>query len=121
MPIRKEEYTYIKEYDVSVRVSIMTINAIESLRKLHIANFLPRCRIHHETHSFSECLAVVDVVIAVDIQQVRGIGDDGRDPNLCHLNISTKRKTIIHGIILLMAFKTESFVKRIVLNKTSQQ
>lgn len=42
--------TYIKEDDVSVGVSIIVIDTIESLRELNIAKLFPELRIHQEAH-----------------------------------------------------------------------
>jgi hypothetical protein len=78
----KQPRTYIKKYNISVWVSIMTINPIESLRKLYIANFFSNLRVHHETHGFSKCLAIVDVVITINIQNIRCVWDDCRRPYL---------------------------------------
>jgi len=38
--IKLDDESYIKKDNIPVGVSIMTINPIEPLRKLHIANFL---------------------------------------------------------------------------------
>jgi hypothetical protein len=65
--------SYIEKDDIPVSISVMTINPIKSLRELHIANFLSKQRIHHKTHSFLYGLAVVDVVVTVQIQQIWGI------------------------------------------------
>lgn len=64
---------YIKEDYVTVSISIMSINAIKSLWKLHIAYSLPDQRVHHETHCFSQSFAVVDVVITIQVQKIRRI------------------------------------------------
>ena len=55
----KEECTYIKEYNIPTLISIVAINAVASLRKLYIANFLPCNWVHYETHGFFKCLAVI--------------------------------------------------------------
>jgi hypothetical protein len=64
----REAGSYIKKDNVPVSISIVTINTIKPLRELHIANFLPHQRIHHETHSFFYGLAVIDVVITIQVQ-----------------------------------------------------
>jgi len=61
--------TYIKEDNITVRISVMPVNTIESLRELHIAYFLSWNGVHHEAHGFSESLTSVDIVITVHIQQ----------------------------------------------------
>ncbi|CAA7396907.1 unnamed protein product [Spirodela intermedia] len=68
--------THIEEHDVAIRVSVVQVNPLESLRKLDVADFAPRNRIHHETHGFPERLAVIDIVVAVDVQDVRRVGED---------------------------------------------
>ena len=64
---RKQKDAYIEEDHVAIRVSIVSINPVKPLRELNVANFLSGLRIHHETHSFSNRLAVVDVVITVHV------------------------------------------------------
>lgn len=59
--------TYIKEDCVSVGVSIICINAVESLRELDIADLLPSLGVHQETHGLSRSFAVVDIVITVQV------------------------------------------------------
>ena len=74
---RQEKYlrnmkskSYIKEDDILVSISIMTINGVESLWELHVANFLSYQRIHHKTHCFLDCLAVVHIVITIQVQHI---------------------------------------------------
>ena len=74
--------TYIKEDCVSVGVSIILINAIESLRELDIANLLSYLGVHQETHGLPCSFAVVDVVITVQVQHERSIGKHSRNANL---------------------------------------
>jgi hypothetical protein len=73
---------YIKENSVSVGVSIMCINAIKSLRKLHVANFLSNLGVHQETHSLSNGLAIIYIMVTIQVQHERSIGKHCRDPNL---------------------------------------
>eukprot|EP01018_Ginkgo_biloba_P018128 Gb_05832 [translate_table: standard] len=61
----------------------MPINTIKPLRKLNIASFLPKIRIHHKTHCLTQGLAVIYVVITIKIQQERAIGKDSRNTNQC--------------------------------------
>lgn len=65
--------SYIKKDDIPVGISIMTINPIKSLRELHIANFLSYQRVHHKTHCFLYSLAVINVVITIQVQQIWSI------------------------------------------------
>jgi hypothetical protein len=65
--------SYIEKDNIPISISIMTIDPIESLRKLHIANLLPNQRIHHKTHCLLYSLAVVDIVITIQVQQIWGI------------------------------------------------
>lgn len=74
--------TYIKEYNIAIWVSIMTINAIESLRKLHITDLLSWSGIHHKAHGFTKSLTVVYIVITINIQYVWSIWDDCWYPDL---------------------------------------
>ena len=73
---------HVEEDDVPVGVSIVEIDSVESLRELHVAYSLPNERIHHEAHGFSERLAVVDVVVAIEVQHVRSIGQHRRHSHL---------------------------------------
>lgn len=74
--------TYIKEDCVSVGISIMPINAIESLGELDITHLLSNLGIHQETHGLPRSFAVVDIVITVQVQHERSIGKHSRDTNL---------------------------------------
>lgn len=74
--------TYIKEDSVSVGISVMPINTIESLRKLDIANFLANLWIHQEAHCLSDSLAVVYVMVTIQVQHEWSICKNGRDTNL---------------------------------------
>lgn len=65
---KRDLESYIKKDNIPVSVSIVTINTIKPLRELHIANFLPHQRIHHEAHSFFYGLAIVYVVITIQVQ-----------------------------------------------------
>lgn len=65
-----------------VGISIVTINAIESLGKLDITNFGPDSGVHHEAHRFTDSLAVVDVVITIQVEHVRCVREDSRDTDL---------------------------------------
>lgn len=74
--------TYIKEDNVAIGISIMAINAIESLRKLDIAEFLSKLGVHQKTHGFPYGFAIVDVVVTIQIQHKRCIGKHCRNSNL---------------------------------------
>ena len=65
--------SYIEKDDIPISISIMTVNAIESLWELHITNFLSYQGIHHKTHCFLYSLAVVDVVITIQVQHIWSI------------------------------------------------
>lgn len=77
---------YIKEHGVSVGISVVSINAVESLGKLDVAELLSELRVHEKTHGFSHGLAVVDVVVAIEIQHERRVRKHSRDPNLYTYN-----------------------------------
>lgn len=74
--------TYIKENCIPVGVTIICINAIKSLRKLDIADFLPSLGVHQEAHGLSGSLAVVDIMITIQVQHERSICEHSRDPHL---------------------------------------
>lgn len=76
MEVYPSSATYIKEHNISISISIMTINTIKSLRKLDIAELLPELGIHQKAHGFPYSLAVVDVMITIQVQHKRGIGED---------------------------------------------
>lgn len=47
------------------------MNSIKPLRKLNVVVCLiSQCRIHHETHSFSKCFTVIEVVITINVENV---------------------------------------------------
>lgn len=64
---------YIKEDCVSVRISIVPIDAVESLRKLDETHSFANLRVHQETHGLSDGLAVVDVVVTIQVEHKWGI------------------------------------------------
>lgn len=68
--------TYIKEDNIAISISIVQVNAIKPLRKLYIAGFPSKSRIHHKTHGFFKSFAVVEVVITIDVQEICSIGQD---------------------------------------------
>lgn len=74
--------TYIKEHSVVIGISIVAINTIKPLRKLHVAHFLSDIRVHHEAHGLANSLAVVDVMITIKIEKIGRIGEDGRHSHL---------------------------------------
>lgn len=79
----KEYYNaYIKEDYVPVGVSVTAINAIESLRKLNIADISTDLWIHHEAHSFTNCLAIINIVITVKVENKWSICENCRHSNL---------------------------------------
>lgn len=73
---------YIKEYSVPVGISIMLVNTIKSLWELDIAHPLSYQWIHHETHWLSKSLTIIDVVITIQVQQIRCICQHSRDSDL---------------------------------------
>lgn len=83
--------TYIKEDRVSVGITIIPINAIESLRELDIANLLSYLGVHQETHGLPRSFAVVNVVITIQVQHERSIGKHRRDTNLKILKSINRR------------------------------
>jgi hypothetical protein len=65
--------TYVKEDNVPIGIPITTVNAIEPLWELYIADIPANSRVHHEAHCFTNSFAVVNIVITVKIKNVRGI------------------------------------------------
>lgn len=63
----------------------MAIDAIKSLRKLDEAELLPYLGIHQEAHGFPHGLTVIEVMIAVEVQDERCIRKDCRNSNLCSI------------------------------------
>lgn len=67
--VHEEEFeAYVKEDDIAVGISIMSINAIKPLWELDITKLLSQLGVHEKAHGFSDGLAIVNVVIAVQIQ-----------------------------------------------------
>lgn len=60
--------TYVEEDGVPIGISIVLIDSVESLGELNIADFPPNLRIHQEAHRLPYSLAVVDVVIAIQVE-----------------------------------------------------
>ncbi len=78
--------SYIKEDSVMIGISIIPINTIKSLGELHIAYTLANQWIHHETHCLTDSLAVVDVMVAIQIEQEWCICQHSRHTYLPHKN-----------------------------------
>ena len=74
--------TYIKENYIAVGISITAVNSIKSLRKLHIAYISTNLWVHEETHSLTNSLAIVHIVITVKVKDVWSICKDSRHPYL---------------------------------------
>ncbi|RDX91596.1 hypothetical protein CR513_26405, partial [Mucuna pruriens] len=65
----KGSHVHIKEDCVVIGVAIIGVDSFEPLRKLNIAEPVPT-PVHHEAHSFSQCLGVIYVMVAVQINIV---------------------------------------------------
>jgi hypothetical protein len=59
---------YVLNY-LRQRRSIIPVNRLKPLHKLDIANSLAYCWIHQGTHCFSKSVAVVNVMIAIQIEE----------------------------------------------------
>jgi hypothetical protein len=81
--------SYIKEDSVMIGISITPINTIKSLGELYIAYTLANQWIHHETHCLTDSLAVVDVMVAIQIEQEWCICQHSRDTYLPLKNKNT--------------------------------
>lgn len=66
--MKKSLKAYVKEDNIAVGISIMSINAIKPLWELDITKLLSQLGVHEKAHGFSDGLAIVNVVIAVQIQ-----------------------------------------------------
>lgn len=60
--------TYVKKHGVSVGITIVLVNSIESLRELYVADGPSKIWVHEEAHGLPQGLAIVNVVITVEIQ-----------------------------------------------------
>lgn len=88
----KWTFTYIKENNIAIGISIMQVNAIKTLRELYITCFLAKSRIHHETHCFFQSFAVIEIVITIDIQKIGTICQDGWNSNLQYCKYKPNQK-----------------------------
>lgn len=70
----------VEEDGVVVGVAVGGIDALEALGKLDVADVLAAA-IHHEAHAFADGEGVVDVVVAVEVEDERGVGHDGGGPD----------------------------------------
>lgn len=86
--------SYIKEDCVSVGVTIVPVNTIESLRKLNVADLLSNLRIHQKAHCFPHGLAVIHVVITVQVQHEWSICEYTCYSNLAE--VSRRKKKLSH-------------------------
>lgn len=73
---------YIEEHRISVGISVMPVDTIKSLWELDIAHSLSYQRIHHETHWLSKSFTIIDIVITIQVQQVRCICKNRWDSHL---------------------------------------
>lgn len=87
--------TYVEKDGVSIGISVVSVNAIKSLRELHITDLLPNLWIHQEAHGFSHSLAVVNVVITIQVEHEGRIGENTGNTNLQN-TIIIKTYTIPH-------------------------
>ena len=78
----KEVHAHIKENSVSIGISIISVNTIKPLWELNIADSLSKQWIHHETHRLPKSLTVIDVVITIQVQQIRCICEHSRNSDL---------------------------------------
>lgn len=74
--------THIEEDGVSIGVSVVLVDAVESLWELNVANPLPDLRVHQEAHGLSCGPAVVYVMVTVQVQHERRVSKHGRDTDL---------------------------------------
>jgi hypothetical protein len=74
--------TYIEENNVPISISVALINAVESLRKLHITHIFTDSRIHQKAHPLTNSFAVVYIVVTVKIEYEWSICKDCRNSNL---------------------------------------
>lgn len=84
--VTKSQGTYIEKDNVAVSISIVQVNAIETLWKLNVAGLPSISRIHHKAHGFFTSFTVVEVVITIDVQNICSISKDSGHTNLKQMN-----------------------------------
>jgi hypothetical protein len=70
---------YVEEDGVVIGVTVVAVDAVEALGELDVADFGADVGVHHEAHGFADGFAVVDVVVAVEVEHVGGVGEHGAD------------------------------------------
>ncbi|OAY68738.1 hypothetical protein ACMD2_03545 [Ananas comosus] len=66
----------VEEDGVVVGVAVGGVDALEPLRELNVADAIPAA-VQHEAHPLADGLAVVDVVVAVEVEDEGPVGHDG--------------------------------------------
>jgi len=64
-----------------IGISIVSINTIEPLRELYVTDASAHNGVHEEAHGFPKRLAVVDVMIAIEIEEERRIREHSGHAN----------------------------------------
>lgn len=73
--------SYVKEDRVVISISVIPVDTIKSLWELYIADPLAHSWIHQEAHSFSESFTVVDVMIAVQVEEEGSVRENCGNPH----------------------------------------
>jgi len=73
---------YVEEDSVVVGVAIVGVNPVELLGELDVAHLGAHVGVHVEAHGLAQGLGVVDVMVAIQVQDVGGIGQHGRHTHL---------------------------------------
>ncbi|KAG6554207.1 hypothetical protein Mapa_004123 [Marchantia paleacea] len=66
----------VEEDGVSIGITIAGIHSLEPLRELHVADPVAAA-VHHEAHRLAHGQRVVDIVIAIEIEDEGPVGHDG--------------------------------------------
>lgn len=106
---------YVKEDYIAICISVRAINAIKSLRELHVAYISTNLGIHHETHCLTNCLAIVNIVIAIKVEDIWCICENCRHPYLQYVQIkwgtsNCMQKITAFWITYQSIFSTSFFV-----------
>ncbi|CAA7406661.1 unnamed protein product [Spirodela intermedia] len=69
----------VEEDGVVVSVAVGGVDPFEPLRELDVADAVAAA-VHHEAHPLADGLRVVDVVVAVEVEDEGPVGEDGGGP-----------------------------------------
>jgi hypothetical protein len=87
----KTEQGGVEEDAVVIAIPVCGINIIKALGKLDKGSIVTFTTVEHETYASTEGFGVVDVVVAIEVDDEGCIGQKGRDSQL-----------YVHGTCLLL-------------------